>query len=143
VVERARRLEAAGLLTIHLRLARQDYHEILADSQVLIITGRQDWVSNVAMEASALGTLVLAPAFRSFPETLNNSPRHMFVPWSVEDAIAKLENLLATLDDSEASYVANTQHASLDRTIDVLLGKGDRWLYRGPVHAAREGMHHG
>jgi glycosyltransferase involved in cell wall biosynthesis len=143
VVERARCLEAAGLLTIRLRLARQDYHEILADSQVLVITGRQDWVSNVAMEASALGTLVLAPAFRSFPETLNNSPRHMFVPWSVEDAIAKLENLLATLDDSEASFVADTQHASLDRTIDVLLGKGDRWLYRGPVHAAREGMHHG
>lgn len=132
VIDRLRGLEARGLVTIRTGLEREEYYALLADSRVLLITSLQDWVSNVAMEASALGTAILAPAYRSFPAVLNNDRRHLFVPWSVEDAVEKLIMLLNADDVPNLDHVARSQHESLDKTIDVLLGQGDRWLYRGP-----------
>jgi hypothetical protein len=130
-VTRARALEAAGKLVIKTGLQKSEYYEILADSQLQFNCARQDWQSNTLNEASALGTLSLCPAFRSFPQALNNSAKHLYVPWSVEDAINKMDYLLTSLDDSEVDYAADDQHQSIDRTIDILLGNGEDYRYNG------------
>lgn len=128
-VERALQMEKAGKLKIYSGLKKNEYYAFLADSQLQFNCGRQDWQSNTLNEASALGTLSLCPGFRSFPEALNNNAKHLFVPWSVDDAIAKMDYLLTSLDDSDVNYAADDQHKSIDRTIDILMGNGDSYLY--------------
>ena len=130
-VDRARALEAAGKLVIKEGLQKSEYYSILADSQLQFNCARQDWQSNTLNEASALGTLSLCPAFRSFPQALNNSAKHLYVPWSVEDAITKMDYLLTSLDDSEVDYAADDQHESINRTIDILMGDGEKYRYAG------------
>lgn len=130
-VERAERLEAEGKLVIKTGLQKSEYYEILADSQLQFNCARQDWQSNTLNEASALGTLSLCPAFRSFPEALNNSAKHLYVPWSIDDAIAKMDYLLTTLDADEVYYAAQDQHQSIDRTIEILIGDGEKYRYAG------------
>ena len=130
-VDRALELEKQGKLKIYSGLKKNEYYEFLADSQLQFNCGRQDWQSNTLNEASALGTLSLCPAFRSFPEALNNNEKHLFVPWSVNDAIAKMDYLLTSLDDSDVGYAAEDQHKTIDRTIDILLGQGEQYRYAG------------
>ena len=130
-VERAERMAAEGKLVIKTGLQKSEYYEILADSQLQFNCARQDWQSNTLNEASALGTLSLCPAFRSFPEALNNSAKHLFVPWSIEDAINKMDYLLTSLDASEVWYAADDQHQSIDRTIEILIGDGEQYRYKG------------
>jgi hypothetical protein len=130
-VERALALEAAGKLKIYAGLKKNEYYSFLADSQLQFNCGRQDWQSNTLNEASALGTLSLCPAFRSFPEALNNNEKHLFVPWSLNDAIKKMDYLLTSLDDSDVNYAADDQHLTIDRTIDILLGQGEQYRYNG------------
>ena len=130
-VERAKALEAQGKLKIYSGLKKNEYYEFLADSQLQFNCARQDWQSNTLNEASALGTLSLCPAFRSFPEALNNNEKHLYVPWSVNDAIKKMDYLLTSLDDSDVNYAADDQHMTIDRTIDILLGQGEQYRYKG------------
>lgn len=130
-VDRAKSLEAHGKLKIYSGLKKNEYYEFLADSQLQFNCGRQDWQSNTLNEASALGTLSLCPAFRSFPEALNNNAKHLFVPWSLGDAIAKMDYLLTSLDDSDVAYAGDDQHKTIDRTIDILLGQGEQYRYAG------------
>ena len=62
-------MEKEGTLKIYENLKKDEYYEILADSRVLFNCALQDWVSNTVSEADSLGTNVLFPAYRSFPET--------------------------------------------------------------------------
>ena len=106
---------------IYENLKKDEYYELLADSKVLFNCALQDWVSNTASEADALGTNCLFPAYRSFPETFANDPECLYIPWSKEDATNKLECLLETPRNGIGT-LANWTSGTIDRCLDIMLG---------------------
>lgn len=130
-VDRATELANRGLVTIYTGLKKNQYYELLADSRLQFNCARQDWQSNTLNEASALGTPSLCPAFRSFPEALNNSATHLYSPWSLDDCMNKFYHLMSLDHDPEVSYAADDQHQCIDRTIEILLGHGEKYRYAG------------
>ena len=140
-VDQARSLEKQGLLTIHENLTKNEYYRILADSRVMFNCALQDWVSNTVSEADAMGCNTLFPAYRSFPETFANDHTRMYVPWSMEDAMAKLEVLLSKPSPS-IGKISDWTDGTIDRMIDIMTGKGEQWRrdgrhYRTPVSEAK------
>ena len=136
-VKEAKYLEKQGLLTIHENLKKNDYYNILADSRVLFNCALQDWTSNTVSEADALGCNVLFPAYRSFPEVFANDHTRLYVPWSQEDAMAKLELLLSKPSPSMGK-ISDWTNGTIDRMLDIMTGKGEQWRrdghnYRTPV----------
>jgi hypothetical protein len=89
-VDRARSLKSEGKLTIHENLTKNEYYDMLNDSRIMFNCALQDWTSNTVSEADTLGCNVLFPAYRSFPEIFANDNERMYIPWSKDDAIAKL-----------------------------------------------------
>ena len=130
-VDEARHLEKQGLITIRENLEKNEYYKILADSRVLFNCALQDWVSNTVSEADALGTNVLYPAYRSFPETFANDHTRMYIPWSIEDATAKLETLLSKPSPSMGK-ISDWTNGTIDRMLDIMTGKGEQWRRDGP-----------
>jgi len=126
-IERARKLEAEGKLTIFENLKKNEYYSILANSRVLFNCALQDWVSNTVSEADALGTNVLYPAYRSFPETFANDEERMYVPWSITDAKNKLYDLIEE-PHPRVGTISDWTNGTIDRCIDIMEGKGDHWL---------------
>jgi hypothetical protein len=106
---------------IYENLKKDEYYELLADSKVLFNCALQDWVSNTASEADALGTNCLFPAYRSFPETFANDPECLYIPWSKEDATNKLECLLETPRNGIGTLAIWTS-GTIDRCLDIMLG---------------------
>ena len=136
-VKEAKYLEKQKILTIHENLQKNEYYNILADSRVLFNCALQDWTSNTLSEADALGANVLFPAYRSFPEVFNNDHTRMYVPWSMEDAMAKLELLLSKPSPS-MGQISDWTNGTIDRMLDIMTGKGEQWRrdgqhYRTPV----------
>jgi hypothetical protein len=99
----------------------------LADSVVLFNCALQDWVSNTVSEADTFGTLTLYPAYRSFPEVFANNPKNMYLPWSIDDAIEKLEKMFVSPATYQTGLVSDWQDGTIDRTIDIFEGKGAEW----------------
>jgi len=140
-VQEAKHLAKEGLLTIHENLKKNEYYEILADSRVLFNCALQDWTSNTVSEADALGCNVLFPAYRSFPEVFANDHTRLYVPWSQEDAMSKLELLLSKPSPS-IGQISDWTNGTIDRMIDIMTGKGEQWRrdgqhYRTPVSEAK------
>ena len=136
-VKEAKYLEKEGVLTIHENLKKNEYYKILADSRVLFNCALQDWTSNTVSEADALGCNVLFPAYRSFPEVFANDHTRLYVPWSQEDAMAKLELLLSKPSPS-MGQISDWTNGTIDRMLDIMTGKGEQWRrdgshYRTPV----------
>ena len=136
-VREAKHLEKEGVLTIHENLKKNEYYKILADSRVLFNCALQDWTSNTVSEADALGCNVLFPAYRSFPEVFANDHTRLYVPWSQEDAMAKLELLLSKPSPSMGK-ISDWTDGTIDRMLDIMTGKGEQWRrdgshYRTPV----------
>ena len=136
-VDEARHLAKQGIITINENLQKNDYYNILADSRVLFNCALQDWTSNTVSEADALGCNVLFPAYRSFPEVFNNDHTRMYVPWSHEDAMDKLELLLSKPSPS-MGQISDWTNGTIDRMLDIMTGKGEQWRrdgshYRTPV----------
>ena len=130
-VDEAKHLAKEGVITIHENLKKNDYYKILADSRVLFNCALQDWVSNTVSEADALGTNVLYPAYRSFPETFANDHTRMYVPWSQQDAINKLEILLSKPSPSMGK-ISDWTDGTIERMLDIMTGKGEQWRRDGP-----------
>jgi len=126
-MQRTRDLVARGLLTIYEDLEKNEYYNIVNDSRVVFNCALQDWVSNTVSEADALGCNVLYPAYRSFPETFANDHSRLYVPWSIGDAMDKLE---ALLDRPHPAMGAISDHnnGTIDRIIDILQGDGEDLL---------------
>lgn len=132
---------------IYTGLKKNDYYNLLADSQVLFNCALQDWVSNTVSEADTLGTLTLYPAYRSFPEVFANNGRHLYVPWSMEDCISKLSNMFDDIKtDNLSEYslgkISDYQNGTIERTLKVISGLGleqqrDRQHYRRQVAKAK------
>lgn len=124
---RTKHLVQVKQLKVYENLSKNDYYNLLNDTRVLFNCALQDWVSNTVSEADALGCNVLFPAYRSFPETFANDHQRLYIPWSIDDAINKLERLLEfphTLIGKISDYTDGT----IDRICDVLEGKGEHML---------------
>ena len=126
-MQRTRDLQAAGKLVIYEDLEKNDYYNIVNDSRVVFNCALQDWVSNTVSEADSLGCNVLYPAYRSFPETFSNDHTRLYIPWSIEDALDKLENLLKKPSDN-IGKISDWTDKTVDRICDIIEGKGENWL---------------
>jgi hypothetical protein len=126
-VDMARELESKGQLKIYENLTKDEYYRLLADSRVLINTALQDWTSNTVSEADALGCNVLFPAYRSFPEVFANDHERMYIPWSLEDLIIKLNKLLVA-PHKDIGKISDWTDKTIDRICDIIEGKGEQWL---------------
>lgn len=125
-IKRARLLEKQGKLKIYENLKKDQYYEIVNDSRVLFNCALQDWTSNTVSEADALGCNVLFPAYRSFPEIFANDHTRMYVPWSQEDAMIKLWNLLKEKHPRQGQ-ISDWTSATIDRYVDIMQGNGEQW----------------
>ena len=118
-LDRAKELEKTANFKIYENLKKNEYYELLADSRVLFNCALQDWVSNTASEADALGTNCLYPAYRSFPETFANDKECLYIPWSMEDAKEKLDKLLVT-PRKNMGRLADWTSGTIDRCLDIM-----------------------
>ena len=118
-LERGRKLEKKGLLKIYENLKKNEYYEIMVNSRVLFNCALQDWTSNTASEADALETNCLYPAYRSFPETFANDPNSLYIPWSMDDAMDKLENLLDK-PHYNIGKLSDWTSETINRCIDIM-----------------------
>jgi len=126
-MQRTYNLVDRGLLTIYEDLEKNEYYDIVNDSRVVFNCALQDWVSNTVSEADALGCNVLYPAYRSFPETFANDHTRLYVPWSIDDAMDKLEALLDTPHPAMGA-ISDYNNGTIDRIIDILEGGGKDML---------------
>ena len=138
---RTRDLQARGLLTVYEDLEKNDYYALLNDTRVLFNCALQDWVSNTVSEADTLGSNVLYPAYRSFPETFANDHTRLYVPWSLEDAMGKLNTLLQK-PHAQQGRISDWTDGTIDRIVDILEGKGEQWKrmstdYRKHTHGTK------
>ena len=138
---RTRAMQASGRLVIHEDLEKNDYYNLLTDSRVLFNCALQDWVSNTVSEADTLGCNVLYPAYRSFPESFGNDPERLYIPWSLEDAMNKLEKLLQK-PHADQGKISDWTNGTVDRIVDILEGNGEQWLrmstdYRKHTHESK------
>jgi glycosyltransferase involved in cell wall biosynthesis len=129
-LDRAYKMEAEGKLKIRKDLNKNQYYAIVNDSRVLFNCALQDWVSNTVSEADALGCNVLYPAYRSFPETFANDHTRMYIPWSMEDALAKLDVLLHQ-PSANMGKISDWNNGTIDRICDIIEGKGEQWNRAG------------
>jgi hypothetical protein len=123
-VDRARELQAAGLLDIREHLQKNEYYAILNDSRVLFNCALQDWTSNTVSEADALGCGVLFPAYRSFPEIFNNDAERMYIPWSQDHAMEKLATLI-DFENHRTGEISKWTSGTVDRYLDIMQGHGE------------------
>ncbi len=142
-MERTRQMVADGKMKIYENLEKNAYYNIVNDSRVVFNCALQDWVSNTVSEADALGCNVLYPAYRSFPETFANDHERMYIPWSIEDALNKLENLLEK-PHKNMGKISDYTNKTIDRICDILEGKGEQHLrmskdYRNYTKEAKYG----
>jgi glycosyltransferase involved in cell wall biosynthesis len=128
-LERAKILQRVANFKIYENLSKNEYYEMLADSKVLFNCALQDWVSNTASEADALGTNCLYPAYRSFPETFSNDAECLYVPWSMDDACQKLDKLLVA-PRKNMGKLSEWTSGTIDRCIDIMFAENSHW-YRG------------
>ena len=127
---RARELEVQGRLKIYENLKKNQYYELLNDTRVLFNCALQDWVSNTVSEADTVGCNVLYPAYRSFPETFADDPDRLYVPWSIDDAFHKLENLLEA-PHHNMGLISDWTNGTVDRILDIIEGQGEQWNRAG------------
>ena len=118
-MKRTQELSNRGMLTLYQDLEKNEYYNIVNDSRVVFNCALQDWVSNTVSEADALGCNVLYPAYRSFPETFANDHTRMYVPWSIEDALNKLEVLLKE-EHPRMGEISNWTDGTIDRICDIM-----------------------
>ena len=126
-MQRTRDLVERGLLTIYEDLEKNEYYNIVNDSRVVFNCALQDWVSNTVSEADALGCNVLYPAYRSFPETFANDHSRLYVSWSIDDAMDKLEALLDR-PHPRMGEISDYNNGTINRIIDILEGDGEDML---------------
>jgi glycosyltransferase involved in cell wall biosynthesis len=125
-VTRAREMEAAGKLKIYDNISKNEYYAHLNNTRVLFNCALQDWVSNTVSEADTLGCNVLYPAYRSFPETFANDPNRLYVPWSIDDAYHKMQNLLQA-PHHNMGLISDWNNGTVDRVIDIMSNNGEQW----------------
>lgn len=130
-----------GRLKVYQGLEKNQYYDLVNRSRVLLNTALQDWVSNTVSEADALGCNVLFPAYRSFPETFANDHERLYVPWSTEDALNKLEKLLLA-PHPRMGQISQWNNGTIGRIVDIIRHQGLQWdrnnvRYRRHTHESK------
>jgi len=125
-MQRTRDMQALGLLKVYEDLDKNEYYNLLNDTRVLFNCALQDWVSNTVSEADALGSNVLYPAYRSFPETFANDAERLYIPWSLDDAVQKLSKLMLKPHPNQGR-ISDWTDGTVDRICDILEGRGEQW----------------
>jgi hypothetical protein len=123
-------MEAEGKIKIYDNISKNEYYAHLNNTRVLFNCALQDWVSNTVSEADTLGCNVLYPAYRSFPETFANDPNRLYIPWSIDDAYHKMQNLLRK-PHHNMGLISDWNNATVDRVIDIISGSGEQWNRAG------------
>jgi hypothetical protein len=123
---RTKKMVENNKLIIYDNLDKNKYYDIINDSRVVFNCAFQDWTSNTVSEADALGCNVLYPAYRSFPEIFANDHERMYIPWSIDDAINKLDILLKK-PHINLGKISDWTDGTIDRICDILEGKGEQW----------------
>jgi hypothetical protein len=126
-MERTKRLQEEGKLKVYENLDKTHYYLLLNDSRVLFNCALQDWVSNTVSEADSLGCNVLFPAYRSFPETFANDHERLYVPWSIDDAMNKLDKLLL-VQHQNVGKISDHTDGTIDRICNIIEGRGQHLL---------------
>jgi hypothetical protein len=126
-MNRTLKMRDEGTLKIYEDLDKNAYYNIVNNSRVVFNCALQDWVSNTVSEADALGCNVLYPAYRSFPESFSNDKDRLYVPWSIDDAIEKLEKLLER-PHRNMGKISDWTDGCIGRICDIMEGKGEQWL---------------
>lgn len=126
-MQRTHKMVENNKLTVYEDLQKNQYYDILNDSRVVFNCALQDWVSNTVSEADALGCNVLYPAYRSFPETFANDHERMYIPWSIEDAVTKLDALIKKPHPNMGA-ISDWNNGTIDRICDIMEGTGEKWL---------------
>ena len=142
-VDRADDMAQQGKLKIYDNISKNEYYAHLNNTRVLFNCALQDWVSNTVSEADTLGSNVLYPAYRSFPETFANDPNRLYVPWSIDDAYHKMQNLLRA-PHHNMGLISDWNNGTIDRVIDIVTGQGEQWNRAGSRyrdHVAEEKYH--
>ena len=129
-LDRAYKLEAEGKLKIYKDLQKNDYYNLVNNSKLIFNCALQDWVSNTVSEADALGCNVLYPAYRSFPETFANDHERMYIPWSMDDAVNKLQTLMQT-PHQDMGLISDWNDGTIGRILDIMTGQGEKWNRAG------------
>jgi len=129
-LERAYKMAEQGKLKIYEDLSKNEYYSIVNDSRVLFNCALQDWVSNTVSEADTLGCNVLYPAYRSFPETFANDHTRLYVPWSLDDAMQKLQVQLSGPHIRQGK-ISDWNNGTIDRVLDIMQGTGEQWNRAG------------
>jgi hypothetical protein len=129
-LDRAYKMEAEGKLKIYKDLKKDDYYNLVNDSKLLFNCALQDWVSNTVSEADTLGANVLYPAYRSFPETFANDADRMYIPWSMDDAVNKLQKLMQA-PHKNMGKISDWNNGTIDRICDIIEGQGEQWNRAG------------
>ena len=57
-------------------------------------------------------------------------PNRLYVPWSIDDAFHKLENLL-NAPHHNMGLISDWTDGTVDRIVDILEGKGEQWNRAG------------
>lgn len=127
---RARQMEERGVLKIYKDLQKNEYYNLVNDSKLIFNCALQDWVSNTVSEADALGCNVLYPAYRSFPETFANDHERMYIPWSMDDAVNKLQTLMQA-PHKDMGKISDWNNGTIGRIIDIIQGNGEQWNRAG------------
>lgn len=118
-LKRAREMQKDGKLIILENLTKDQYYRILNSSRVLFNCALQDWVSNTVSEADTLGCNVVYPAYRSFPETFANDPSRLYIPWSLDDAVAKILHGLQA-PNPNMGKISDWTDSTIDRMLDIM-----------------------
>ncbi len=121
----------SGRLIIKTGLKKNEYYKHLANSKILFNCALQDWVSNTVSEADTLGCYTLFPAYRSFPETMANNRRHLYIPWSIEDAALSIIHIMEGSLVQNPGRISDYQSKTIERTVRVFQGKGQRYARNG------------
>lgn len=125
-MDRTHKMVENQTLTLYENLEKNQYYDIVNNSRVVFNCALQDWVSNTVSEADALGCNVLYPAYRSFPETFANDSERLYIPWSLDDAINKLDVLLKK-PHANMGKISDWTDKTIDRVCDIIDFKGESW----------------
>lgn len=133
LVHRAEYLQNSSIANfkVYTGLMKNEYYSLAADSWVNFNCALQDWQSNQPGELGALGTLMLYPAYRSFPETFANSSDFLYTPWSIDSAIEKLQKLFDDPSKYSTAPMVEWIDGAIDRMVDILQGDGEQWSRNG------------
>jgi glycosyltransferase involved in cell wall biosynthesis len=92
LVEKAKRMEEDGIISIHAGLSKAEYHQHLAESKVMLSNSIEEHYGYCIVEACLYNTAPLVKNAYSHPEILNHNNDYMFN--DEDEIIEKALNLL-------------------------------------------------